>query len=258
MRGMFTLVYLGLAWGLQAPAADPAPAPQQAPVFVVAAGTKLPLVLLNGLSTKHSAEGDRVYLATSFPIVSGGRVVIPPGSFVAGTITHLKRPGRVKGRGELFLRFDQLTLPNGVVRDFRSRVGSMDGDTNQELDRKEGTIQSPGNKAGDLETVAEVTAISAGIGGIAGSTAGRSGLGTGMGAAGGLIAGVMAVLLTRGPDVVLGKGTSLEMLLDRELRFQAAELKFEGNTQIQIVQSGSQQQNQNQRRQSRLPGSRIP
>src|SRR6185436_1826794 len=91
--------------------------------FVVDAGTKVPLALINSISTKHSAEGDRVYLETVFPIMTSGRIVIPPGSYVAGTVTQLKRPGRVRGRGELFLRFDSLTLPNGVTRDFRARMG---------------------------------------------------------------------------------------------------------------------------------------
>jgi len=34
------------------------------------------------------------------------------------TVTQVKKPGRVKGRGELYVRFDTLTLPNGVCRDF--------------------------------------------------------------------------------------------------------------------------------------------
>ena len=69
-----------------------------------------------------------------------GRVVIPPGSYVAGTITSVKRPGRVKGRGELYLRFDSLTLPNGVTRDFRARVGALDGRATEDLDKTEGKI----------------------------------------------------------------------------------------------------------------------
>src|SRR4029079_10982183 len=90
--------------------------------YLIEAGTKVPLALINSVSTKHSAEGDRVYLETVFPIVTNGRIVIPPGSYVAGTVTEVKRPGRVKGRGELFLRFDSLTLPNGITRDFRARI----------------------------------------------------------------------------------------------------------------------------------------
>src|SRR5450432_4819028 len=84
----------------------PKAGPPNAGQYTLAEGTRLPLSLINSVSTKHSAEGDRVYLETVFPILAGGRIVIPPGSFVSGTITEVKRPGRVKGRGELFLRFD--------------------------------------------------------------------------------------------------------------------------------------------------------
>jgi type IV secretion system protein VirB10 len=36
----------------------------------------------------------------------------------------------------------------------------------------------------------------------------------------------MSVLLSRGPDAVLAKGTTLEMLLDRPLVFEPAEIDF--------------------------------
>src|SRR5579862_2023767 len=87
---------------------------QEPAAYVVASGTRIPLGLINTVTTKNAAEGDRVYLETVFPILANGRIVIPPGSYVAGTVTEVKRPGRVKGRGELYLRFDSLTLPNGV------------------------------------------------------------------------------------------------------------------------------------------------
>jgi hypothetical protein len=48
--------------------------------FEVEPGTHIPLSLINSVSTKHAAAGDRVYLETVFPILSGGRIVIPPGS----------------------------------------------------------------------------------------------------------------------------------------------------------------------------------
>ena len=59
--------------------------------FVVPAGTKIPFALVNSLSTKHSGEGDRVYLRTTFPVVIDGRIIIPRGSYVAGTVTEVKR-----------------------------------------------------------------------------------------------------------------------------------------------------------------------
>ncbi len=197
--------------------------------FVIATGTRIPLSLINSVSTKGSAEGDRVYLETVFPILTNGRIVIPPGSYVAGTITEVKRPGRVKGRGEMYLRFDSLTLPNGVTRDFRARVGSLDGQAGDELDRREGKIKSEGNKGGDARNIGEATAAGTSVGVIAGSAAGRPGMGAGLGAAAGATAGLLGVLLTRGPDVVLTRGTTLEMVLDRPLSFDASEIDFTGS-----------------------------
>src|SRR5437763_5974179 len=207
--------------------------------YVVDSGTKVPLALINSISTKHSAEGDRVYLETVFPILSNGRIVIPPGSYVAGTVTEVKRPGRVKGRGELFLRFDSLTLPNGVTRDFRARIGTMDGRASEEFDRAEGKIKSEGNKTGDARSVGEATAAGASIGVIAGgASGGHYGMGAGIGAAAGAAAGLMGVLLTRGPEAVLAKGSTIEMILDRPLHFQDTEMNFGGAQPMPVPEGG--------------------
>ncbi len=202
----------------------PKPAPK---VYSLDAGTKIPLGLLNSVSTKHSVEGDRVYLETVFPIMAGGRIVIPTGSNVAGTVTSVKRPGRMKGRGELYVRFDSLILPNGVVRDFRSRMGSIDGAAAEEFDRAEGKIKSEGNKGGDLTTIATGATTGAAVGSIAGAAARGNGLaGAGIGAAAGATVGLVGVLLTRGPDAVLAKGSTVEMVLDRQIQFEEDDLVF--------------------------------
>jgi len=220
------LAMLSMAVGLALAEEPPVQAPAGSGDYVIAPGTRIPLGLINTVSTKHSAEGDRVYLETVFPILVGGRIVIPPGSFVAGTVTEVKRPGRVKGRGELYLRFDSLTLPNGVTRDFRGRVGGIDGRGGEELDKSEGKIRSEGDKAGDVRTVAEATAAGTSIGLIAGSAAHSLGTGAGIGAGAGAAAGLMYVLLSRGPDAVLAKGSTIEMITDRPLSFESAELNF--------------------------------
>ncbi len=194
--------------------------------YVVETGTRLPLSMINSVSTKSSAEGDRIYLETVFPIVVNGRIVIPPGSYVAGTVTEVKRPGRVKGRGELYVRFDSLTLPNGVTRDFRARIGALDGRAGEELDKSEGKLKGAGNKGGDARTIGEAAATGASVGAIAGSVAGRPGTGIGLGAASGAAAGLIGVLLSRGPDAMLAKGTTVDMVLDRTLNFDESELDF--------------------------------
>src|SRR5690348_3143765 len=219
-----TFAFCGLLYAQ--PAAEPAAAAGTVTPYTVEIGTKVPLSLINSVSTKHSAEGDRVYLETVFPILVNGRIVVPVGSYVAGTVTEVKRPGRVKGRGQLYVRFDSLTLPNGVTRDFRARLGSLDGRASESIDKNEGKIKSEGDKAGDARAIAEAAGAGAGVGSLGGAVAGHPVMGAGMGAAAGATAGLMYVLLSRGPDAVLAKGTTMEMVLDRPLEFNGSELDF--------------------------------
>jgi hypothetical protein len=212
------------------------PAPK---VFDVDTGTRIPLSMINSVSTKNSVAGERVYLETVFPVVINGKIVIPPGSYVMGTITNVLRPGRVKGRGEFYLRFDSLTLPNGVTRDFRARVASLDGRASEELDKSEGKIKSEGNKSGDVRTIGEAAATGASVGAIAGTLGSSVGMGAGIGAAAGAAAGLVAVLVTRGPDAVLAKGTTVEMVLDHSIHFEDSELDFSSAAPRRSVGEGS-------------------
>lgn len=231
------------------------------PSYEVATGTRIPLGLINSISTKQAVEGDRVYLESVFPILVDGKIVIPPGSYVAGTVTQARRAGRLKGRAELFVRFDSLTLPNGVTRDFRARVGGLDGRASEELDRSEGKIKGEGNKGGDARTVAETSAGGAALGAIIGSSSSRAGMGAGVGAAAGATASLVGVLMSRGPDAVLARGTTLEMVLDRPLTFTEDELNFGGAQPRRSGLSegpGPQPSQRNQgSRLPRLPG-RVP
>ncbi len=202
------------------PAQSAPPSPTE---FVVDQGTRILLRLTRSVNTKHAAAGDRVYLETAVPVSVDGSVLIPSGSYVAGTVTESKQAGRVKGKAALNLRFDTLTLPNGVTRDFRSRAGSADSRGN--LDRSEGRIEGEGNKPGDVKTVGETTAAGAGIGTVVGAAAGHYGLGAGIGAAAGAAAGLAGILSSRGPDVVLPAGTTMELVLDRDLRFTSEDLR---------------------------------
>ena len=56
--------------------------PPAAPDFTVEPGTHIPLSLINSVSTKNAAPGDRVYLQTAFPVLDHGHIVIPAGSYV--------------------------------------------------------------------------------------------------------------------------------------------------------------------------------
>ncbi len=191
--------------------------------FEVESGTRILLSLVTAVNTKHVSPGDRVYLQTAVPVMAKGRVVIPRGSYVTGVVTDAQRAGRVKGKPSLQLRFDSLTLPNGTMRDFRSRPGGVDGQG--DVSRAEGKIKGDGNKGGDAKTVGTTTAAGTSVGSIAGSAAGHGAMGAGIGAAAGAAAGLIGVLGSRGPDLILPQGSTMEMVLDRSLRYTVAELQ---------------------------------
>jgi type IV secretion system protein VirB10 len=186
------------------PALATRPAPGVPPDITVPTGTRVLLTLIGELNTKHAKEGDHVYLRTATPVAAGGRLVIPRGSDVEGTVTRAKAAGKVVGKGELYIRFDSLILPNGVSRDFRARPPG-----------EEGKVESNG-KSADGRTVIE----GAGAGGVIGAMA-RGLPGAAVGGVGGALAGV---LLSRNQDVVLHSGAHIEMVLDRDLVFHPEEL----------------------------------
>lgn len=211
-----------------APASDPAGAESAGQALAtVPGGTQVPLVLINSVSSKHSQPGDPIYLESVYPVVIDGRILIPAGTHVSGSVAQVRRPGRVKGRGYLYIQFDQLILPNGVIRDLRGRPGSLDGRSPESFDRESGKVTSPGNKGEDAEAIARDASVGASIGTIAGAVGGRSARGLGLGAAVGAGAGLARVLLTRGPDAVLEPGTHIQMILEGNLNFSPEELDFQ-------------------------------
>jgi outer membrane lipoprotein SlyB len=192
--------------------------------YVVAVGTRVPLVLLTPVSTKHSHTGDSVYLETTVPVTLRGKIVIPTGSHVIGQLREVKQADRAKGKSEMRIIFDTITLPNGVTRDFHSRMSGSDAQAPGTFDREEGTIQGNGRRTTDARRTAQAGAAGASVGTIAGGAAGHLGMGAGIGAAAGAVAGLAGTLLTRGPDVTLAKGSTIEMVLDRDVSFTAEEI----------------------------------
>src|SRR5713226_3984867 len=179
-----------------APQADPTPPAQpngspaaekpRASKVLVPAGTKLPLVLHNSITTRNA-----------------------------------KRPGHVKGRGELRVRLNSMILPNGYTVNFNA-VPTNAGTGGNESVEEEGKIKGDSDKAGDVGTVVKTTGIGAGIGSIAGRSAKGAGIGAGAGAA----VGLATVLFTRGPELELPRGTTLDVVLDRNLYLDADKVQF--------------------------------
>jgi len=234
----FSLVIVPLAFALTVEAQQPAPptepqAPSKAPEvtepaakpkpanILIPAGTKLPLVLHNAITTRNAHPGDAVYLETLFPITRGNRIVIPAGSYVQGEILEAKRPGKVKGRGEVRIRLNTLILPNGYTVDFNA-VPTNVGTGGNETTESEGKIKGDTDKSSDVGTIVKTTGAGAGIGAIATRTGTGAGVGAGVGAA----VGLMTVLLSRGPELELPRGTTLDVELDRPLYLDGSYINF--------------------------------
>jgi len=189
--------------------------------IVVPTGTTLPLVLHNAITTRNAMPGDPVFLETVFPVLVDTHVVIPAGSYVQGEILEAKRPGKVKGRGEVRMRLNTIIMPNGYSVKFGA-VPSNAGTGGGESTDKEGTITGDSDKGGDAGTVIKGTAIGAGIGAVAARSATGAGIGAGVGAA----VGLAAVMLTRGPELELPRGSTLNAVLDRPLYLDSSKVNF--------------------------------
>lgn len=97
-----------------APAQNQTQPSQPAPTLVLPAGTRIPLALEHGMSTRTSRPGDMAYLLTTAPVLAGDRAVIPPGTFVQGTIAEVSVPG-FESDGVLRIHSVHLVFANGYT-----------------------------------------------------------------------------------------------------------------------------------------------
>ena len=106
-RGAFLFVLIcGVALAALPREQDQAAPPPQEPEMVVPAGTSIPISLSTFLNSQSSQVGDNFYADTTYPIWIQQRQVIPRGSVIKGTVTQVVRPGRVKGKGRIAIKFE--------------------------------------------------------------------------------------------------------------------------------------------------------
>jgi len=254
-RGDFVAVVLvagitatqGLAQTATQPpsATQPAPATPSAATsqtVTVPAGTKVLLSLKSAINTKTAQQGDGVYLISSFPVIGGAKVMIPVGVYVQGVVDRVQRPGRVKGRAQIDLHFTTMIFPNGQVVEVPGVLNSLPGSDGPKVKDSEGTVEQAGNKGHDVGTVLKGAAIGAEGGGIIGGASnGNVVKDLGYGSLAGAAAGTIYTLFTRGNDIVIPSGTSVEMVLQRPLVLQQSQLAANDAAPSQFVPVAQQQ-----------------
>ena len=182
----------------------------------IPAGAQILLRLEHAITTKSAKIGDPVYAVTTFPYAVDGRMIVPAGTYVQGRISSLQRPGRVKGRAEILFHFTTLIYPNGYTVMLPGAVDNVPGMELSTMKDQEGTIRQDSDKGHDVATAAETAAT----GGLIGAAAG--GLkGAGIGGAGGAVVGTAIALFSRGKDLRLEQGTSIQMVVQRAIDLDA-------------------------------------
>src|SRR5580700_10768899 len=148
----------------------------------IPAGAHVLLRMVSSVSTRTAKAGDQVYLQTASPIAADGRILVPVGTYVQGTVAESKRSGRVKGRAEIALHLDTLTFASGKAVKIAPHLDSVEsGGSGQKVEGNEGAVKQSGTKLQDAGRIA----ILAGTGGAIGGLATRTWSGAGIGSAAG-------------------------------------------------------------------------
>ena len=194
----FALALAGLlAWGAPAALAQEIPA-----------GTRFAVELRDKLEAKHVKRGKEFNARTLEALHASDGSVIPAGAKVRGRVAYARD-------NELVLDFFRIETRRGKLP-ISATVVSVPGE--KDVKRKagrEGEIKSEGGRAKGAGIGA---LVGAGVGAAVGASQGGgkgAAIGAGAGAAGGALIGAAA----GGKDLVLRKGTELELQLDRPLYY---------------------------------------
>ena len=177
--------------------------------------TEIFITLERTINTKTASSGDKFYGRVAVPVTHNDRIVIPAGTYIIGHVDTTKKPGYVKGKAQIELKFDTVILPDGTTRQIEAVVQSAEGYENAQTG-EEGKIEASGSQGKETAGSAAGGAVTGAVlGGVATRSWKGMGVGTAVGAAGGAILGVFK----KGEDVVLQKGTSITVQLNENIRF---------------------------------------
>ena len=107
---------------------DP-PAEPQFEEVIIPASSVIGLQVTTSLSSERTQVEDRVEARVTRDVLSAGRVAIPAGSRVLGSVTLVERGGKLKERARLGVRFHTLILGDGSEHALRTEGIFRDGES---------------------------------------------------------------------------------------------------------------------------------
>jgi hypothetical protein len=154
-------------------------APAKASPGTIPAGTKLMLKTTDAIGTASHRKGAKVTAALDNDIAVDGKVILPKGTVVYGTVTE-SRGGRVVGGSALVMTFTQVSVNNQLIAITTDQIGAQ---------------TEPGG-----------TAKKVGAGALIGAAAGDAGAGAAVG-------GAVALLAAKGNHLAIPPGSLAEVTL---------------------------------------------
>jgi hypothetical protein len=131
----------------------------------------------------------------------------------------VRRGGHVKGRAEVLIHFTSMIYPSGYTVMLGGSVENTPGADTSSMKDSEGTIRQDSDAGKKAKNAAEGATTGAVIGAVT-----NGGKGAGIGAGIGGVAGLAVGMISRGADVRLEPGTSIEMEIQREVTVDASRI----------------------------------
>jgi hypothetical protein len=157
--------------------------------IVIPEGTHVVASLDRRLSTETNHDGDPFVATTTEPVIVDGRTVLPAGAQVRGELRGVQASGRIKGRAQMTLAYQEIVDSQGSTHAIFALPL---------------TLRAASAAHGDVEKIAAGGVLGALIGGITGG-----GKGAAIGAGAGAGAGTVLMLATKGSDLELEPGRRL-------------------------------------------------
>jgi peptidoglycan hydrolase-like protein with peptidoglycan-binding domain len=186
-------------------------------------GTIIRVQMDRTISSRTARVGD-TFTATVFePVIVGGQLAIPQGTQVQGRVTAVQPAERRSRSGTIAVEFDRIIFANGVSRDMRASLTSLDAREREQID-SEGRARGGSSTKRNVIFVGGGAGAGAAIGAIAGGGKGAA-IGAGIGAA----AGILGALLSKGQEAQVQSGYRFGVELEQPLRVPS-DMSTGGNT----------------------------
>jgi hypothetical protein len=175
----------------------------------IPAGTHVLLRMEHSVSTHTARKGDSVRLRTTIPVSVDGKIVVPVGTWVSGTIQRIQPRGRLHGQPSLEIGLQTLLLTTGATVDISPVIPVV--------------VRSGFNSSGNRDR-RPIIPVAAGLlagfvgGGIAGTLSHDEETAAGVGLALGAATVVGTAILTRNRDVELSAGATLDVAFDHAVK----------------------------------------